>query len=940
MQLLKSILFLSFVLYITNAAIAQKGRITGKIIDTKTGSTLAGATVRLEPLGKSTTSDLNGVYNYNNLVTGTYSITANYVSFTAKTDAAISVKSGETTLHDLVLEPAYSELNNVTVKTRKINRESASSLLVLQKNRSSISDGISAEVIRKTPDKSASDVLKRVSGASLQDNKFVVIRGLNDRYNNGLLNGAPLPSSESDRKAFAFDIFSANLLDNIVIAKTATPDLPGEFAGGIIMVNTKSIPDQNFQSIAIGSEFHTLSTFKSKIGYNGGRWHYLEDEQDITGALPQKTAFPGTFPRQEALAKKFKNNWALTTGTNSPNLALQYTIGRNFQDETTGKDFAGMLLSATYYKTNNIFDINRKSFENSNTDPNSASVKLADFTNTIYSTRILAGLLGNFSLKINSNNIFSFKNIVNINSDDRFIKRVGERDINPLDNSSVIIKQNARVFMGNKFYSSQLEGQHYVPNARVKMIWSGFYSNVTRTNPSRNDTYTMDLNDNTFKAQIGDGANDNDAGTMKTIKTDENIKGGQFDVIKNMNVGKQLSTEIKAGVLYQIRDRFFESRRLGFAPGNTFNYAIGNLPIDSLFDQANLGKGGFRLVDKTAPYDQYDGNTKTIAYYAMLDQRLFKIVRLIYGGRFENFLMKLNSVKNDYVTPLNYENKVNTFLPSANVVISLNDKQNLRLCYSQTVNRPEFREIAPFLFYDYSTGFTVTGNDTLQAAKIYNYDVRYEIYPGRGQVFSITGFFKKFNSPIETVYQLNAVNPNISYQNSPDATNIGVEAEVRLVLGSLLKKKGAFLNNLTVMANYAYIKSKVVIPYSDSIKVERQLQGQSPYVVNAGLIYNDEKHAFGFSGFINATGPRIFYGGNNYFADVWENGRTSIDFQVSKSFFKQKLDIRLNVKDILAQKLYFFEDKNNNKKLDIDTDNLVQTTSYGSVISLNVAYKF
>ncbi len=932
------VLVFAFSFVILNVS-AQKGRITGKILDSKTGTALANATVKLEPGNKSLTADLNGVFAFSNLPAGTYSITANYVSYSSKTDVDIVLKNGETVIHDVVLDPVSATLANVTVKGRKINKESASALLALQKNRSSISDGISAEVIRRTPDKSAGDVIKRVSGASLQDDKFAVIRGLNDRYNNSLLNGATLPSSESDRKAFAFDIFPANLLDNIIIAKTATPDLPGEFAGGIIMVNTKSIPDQNFQSISIGTGYNSLTTFKNSIGYKGGTWNYLKDGKDFPGVVPPFKYFPTRFADQEALAKKFINNWGLTKSTFGPNLSLQYTLGRNFQDEQ-GRDFAGMLLSVTYNKTNSLFDINRKLFENDGTDPNLPSIKTADFTNTIYSTKILAGVLGNFSFKINNNNIFNFKNIFNISSDDRLIQRFGERDINPIDNTSVMIKQNARVFNGNKFYSSQLEGQHYIPTIKLKMIWSGFYTNVTRTNPSRNDTYILDINDNTYKAQIGDGANDNDAGTMKTNFTQETIKGGQFDVLKNINLGKSVTTELKAGFSYQMRNREFDSRRLGFAQGRTFNYSIINQGIDSLFDIANMGKGGFRVVDKSAPFDTYNGNTKTLAYYAMLDQRFFKIFRLIYGGRFENFVMKLNSIKSDFVTPLNYDNKVNTFLPSANVVLAISDKQNVRLCYSQTVNRPEFREIAPFLFYDYSTGFTVSGNDTLKAARIYNYDLRYEIYPGRGQVFSITGFYKKFKTPIETVYQLNAVNPNISYQNSPDATNIGAEAEIRILFGSLLKSKGAFLNNLTLMANYAYIKSKVIIPYSDEIKVERSLQGQSPYVINGGLLYNDEKHGFGLSAFVNRTGARIFYGGNNYFPDVWENGRTVVDFQITKSFIKQRLEIRANAKDLFAQRQYFFEDENNNKKLDMDSDNLVQTTTFGRVLSINIAYKF
>jgi outer membrane receptor protein involved in Fe transport len=248
--------------------------------------------------------------------------------------------------------------------------------------------------------------------------------------------------------------------------------------------------------------------------------------------------------------------------------------------------------------------------------------------------------------------------------------------------------------------------------------------------------------------------------------------------------------------------------------------------------------------------------------------------------------------------------------------------------------------VAPFLFYDYSTGFTVTGNDTLKASRIYNYDLRYEIYPGRGQVFSITGFYKKFKSPIEAVYQLNAVNPNITFQNSPDAAVSGFETEIRIVPGALLNTAAKFLNNLTLLANYAYINSKVVIPFSADIKIDRRLQGQAPYVFNTGLIYNDVKNEFGFSAFVNRTGARIFYGGNNYFADVWENGRTVVDCQISKSFYKQKVEVALNFKDLLAQKQYFFEDKNNNKKYDAVIDNDVQITTYGKLITLNIVMKF
>ena len=915
---------------------AQSGKITGKVYDSQTGAVLSSATVQLIETKQTVSSDLNGSFAFSKLGNKEYSIVVNYVSYKTKTVTGIFIKDGTITSVDILLEKNSANLNEVVVKSKKTSKESASSLIVLQKNRASISDGISAEVIRKTPDRSASDVLKRVSGATIQEDKFAVIRGLSDRYNNALLNGGTLPSSESDRKAFAFDIFSANLLDNIVIAKTATPDLPGEFGGGIIMVNTKSLPDQNFQTLSIGSAYNSLTTFKEKITYAGGHSDMLSDK-DVTVPIPDKLNFPKNFAGQEELAKNFKNNWGLSTGKFSPNLNFQYTIGKNFQRNQ--QDFAGFILSATYSHTNSFFTINRSVFENLSTNPADPSYKSSDFTNSIYSSRVLAGALANFGIKIDRNNIISFKNIYNINNDDRLIRREGQRDINPFDNTSILIRQNARVFSGNRFFSSQLEGQHFFPEDKVKLNWLAFYSNIKRTNPSRNDTYTYSDNSKSYVAQLGDGANDNDAGTIKTIDTDENIKGFQLDVSLPINISESFTNTIKTGSGYQIRQRTFNSRRLGFAPSTNFNYEIQNSPLDSLFAEEHMGANGFRLIDKTAPFDKYDGQTTNLSSFVMIDSRISKLFRLIWGTRVESFNMKLNSVKNDYSTPLHYDSYISSFLPSVNAVISITDKQNVRLSYSQTVNRPEFREIAPFLFYDYSTGFTVSGNDTLKTARITNYDVRYEIYPGKGQVFSVSGFYKKFRDPIENVYQENAVNPNLNYQNSPDATNIGVEAEIRLSLGSLVKNKGQFFNNLTIMANYAYINSKVVIPYSEERKVERRLQGQSPYIINTGILYTDEKNGFGWSAFANKSGARIFYGGNNYFPDLWENGRTTVDLQLYKTFFKKKLDVRLTAKDIFSPQLYFFEDKNNNKKLDTDKDNIVQANTFGKIFSINLTYK-
>ena len=276
---------LTFLFLIGCFTLFGQSSIRGVVTDQATGETMPGVKIALDGTQKMALTDFDGKFSLNNIPEGKYSITAKYATYNTKTITDVVVKTGEPTIVNIAMGSAVSEQQEVVV-TATMKKESNSALLLAQKNATTVSDGISAESIKRTPDRSTSDVLKRISGASIQDNKFAVIRGLNDRYNAAYINGAPLPSSESDRKAFSFDIFPANMLDNLVIIKTATPELPGEFAGGIIQVNTKSIPEDNFQSISIGGGYNTITTGKEKMTYKGGKLDWLGID-DGTRAMPK-----------------------------------------------------------------------------------------------------------------------------------------------------------------------------------------------------------------------------------------------------------------------------------------------------------------------------------------------------------------------------------------------------------------------------------------------------------------------------------------------------------------------------------------------------------------------------------------------------------------------------------------------------------------------------
>jgi len=250
--------------------------------------------------------------------------------------------------------------------------------------------------------------------------------------------------------------------------------------------------------------------------------------------------------------------------------------------------------------------------------------------------------------------------------------------------------------------------------------------------------------------------------------------------------------------------------------------------------------------------------------------------------------------------------------------------------------------LAPFGFYDFVTNFSIRGNQHLKRALINNYDLRYEFYPGRGQLLSASAFYKTFNNAIE---QINRADENraLTYQNVKNAVNYGFEVEFRVILGAILKADSSkLLNNITLFSNYAYIRSKVdVSEIRGSIVSERPLQGQSPYIINGGIQYVDSDKGWGMSAAVNRIGRRIAIVGNVQEPDIWEQGRTILDFQLTKSFFKKKnLELKFNLRDALAQQLYFYQDTNNNKKLELDKDNIMSSTTFGTTYSFGVSFKF
>lgn len=929
------LLCLTFTIF-TNFTFAQTGKITGKVFDSKTGEVLIGVKITIEGTVTATSSDYEGKFSLSNLKPGTYNLLVSYIGYSKKVLTGIEVKSKEVTPINISMVESTKAFDDIVIRG-EVKKESANALLIQQKNATTISDGVSIETIRKTPDRNTSDVLKRVSGATIQDNKYAIIRGLPDRYNAAFINGSPLPSSEPDRKAFAFDIFPANLLDNIVIVKSATPDLSGEFAGGLILIKTKDIPDQNFYNLSFGTSINTITTFnKFNTNVNGAT--------DFLGIDDGTRKLPGSFPdnktmqnlqnniqtkddvdRLVSVAKPFNNNFKINENASMrPAYSFQFSMGQLKKFKTSE---LGSVFSMSMQNTPTAQQVSRKDYDNNG--------KIFDFNDEQNTINTLNGFLWNLSIKNKSNKI-SFKNLLNINSNDQTVIRNGVDMINGLTQKSI-----AMWYTQNILNSHQVSGEHFAKRLKSKINWTLGYSGLNRETPDfRRVRYQKNTGDETavFQIPLGPNPQAEIAGRFFSTQNDKIYNAG-LDISRPLNI-KKFKNEIKFGGYAQYRDRDFKARQLGYsyAPGKTPD--LNTLPIDQIFAQENISSDGLVMKELTKATDAYTASSNLFAAYLRFDSKITNKLKAVWGARLESYNQKLNTFKTGDDAPFILDSTVVDILPSINLVYSLNTKTNLRASYSQTVSRPEFRELASFSFFDFNDNLLVEGNSDLKRTKIHNYDLRYEFYPTPAQIVSGSVFYKQFDNPIEKTLEAALNVRNMKYQNVASAFSYGIEIDYKLNFGQLFNSKNKFLEGLNFIGNMAYIKSEVdvskVLATGDKV---RPLQGQSPYIINGSLQYTNVKKAYGVSASFNRVGERIVNVGNIEYASYWENPRSVIDLQINKTFYK-KLDVRFGIRDLLAQNIIFYQNSDSNTSFESGKDNEIWNFKVGSSYSINLSYKF
>lgn len=917
---MKRLLILSIFVLSTVLSQAQKAKLTGKVTNSRNESLIA-VTVILKG-EKSTTSktDVEGRFSFNMDVNKNYSLTLTYVGYKEKVVSNISAtQAGEDVIMDILLDESGQKLTDVVVSsTRSSNKgETVNALIAYQKNTNTVASVISSEAIKRSPDRNTAEILKRTPGTSIQEGKYIVVRGLADRYNQAMLNGILLTSTEPDRKTFSFDLFPAQIIDNIIINKAFVPELPGEWAGGLIQVNTKDIPSKNFFNIQVSTSYNTLSTGKDFYKDKGGKtdWYGIDDgSRSLPAGYTTKSNFDtANIGFKTSLGKTMANNWVPVKSVANPNHSFQMNGG--FSGTLWGKKIGGM-IGMNFTKNFRI----QNNLNAQNTLENGKFSTIYNYKDEKYIQDINMGAIAGLSIYLNPLNKISYKAIVNVKSNNAYTNRYGNEY-----SRGDLMKGNEFTFAQNTFFTNQLNGEHSLSKA-LKLNWYGAFNILDSYSPDqRRILYTKSVSGNDpFVLNIANSLSQQSGSRIYQNLSDYIYTGGG-DLTYKL---KQQT--IKAGYIIQVKDRLYDAKLFAnFLPGD--NPTLRSLPAETVFAPENFGNG----TDNKFGFDaikgrnfRYLANTILNAGYLQFDNKLNDAVRVVWGLRVEDYDQIVGSVK--AWDPRHTYSKVTDYLPGVNTTFKLTQNSNLRITGSQTVIRPELRELSFLNIYDFELNASVQGNPNLKRTKITNADIRYELYPGSGEVFTAGVFYKNFNDAIEQIFSEGSGGAStFSFQNASKAVTYGLELEARKKINKLF----------TFQANASLMNSKIK---DANLKLDRQLQGQSPYLINVGLLYDKVENGFNATLLFNQIGERIYLVGDmqagSASPNIYEAPRGLVDFQMSKKLLKNKAEIKLTIADILNQQQTFYQNVGSNLKYEKAIDAVRFSRKYGTTFGISFNY--
>jgi len=893
-----------FLLWLNTLAFGQQGTLTGKVTDRKTSEGVIGATVLVTGTVQAAPVNVDGSYTLP-LDPGTYEITMTYVGYKPLTFPGIVIKGGEATTLNGTMEESATSLTEVTVTGVKQTGTEVAMIQDLKKSEVVVS-GMSNDQIVKTLDRDAAEVVKRIPGVTVQNNNFIVIRGLAERYNTVLLNDALTPSAEVDTRSFSFDILPSSVIDRVLIFKSGAPELPGEFGGGVVKVFTKNSVLENTTSFSLSGWARNGTTLNNGyqqssrsntdwLGFDNG----LRQVPGVIGNEAYNSASPLSRAQLQQATTGLRNEWKPSIITAMPDMRASLGLTRKYE---IGQVYLSNVTSVSYSNTHEQYDVQRQRLE---TGSGSFIYNYNDLR-SVTASRL--GVIHNWQARLNDHNRIDFRNFLNQYGTDEVVHRTG---IDYAQGGNGRERDNyALHYQSRTIYSGQLGGSHDVGAAKNSTLtWATGYNYVFRDEPdyrrfrTGRDVPGPGETQQPFQVEISQVGSQQDNSTyFSQLKENTYMASGQWEQrLTGRDSTRANQYKLRAGFYTEYKERNYASRFFSYVPGNDdfFNYDLKNLPIEQIFAPQNLDpKTGFVLKEGTSDNDSYRAdNTLGAAYLSAVAPISDKFnisggVRMEYNRKF---------LRSGTATAAPYEEKRFFFLPSLNSTYNFNDRSLLRLAGSVTVNRPEFREIADYSYYDFTNNANIKGNIGLRTAKIYNADLRYEFYPSKSELLSVGVFYKHFTDAIEQVTNLtNGSTLDLGYLNAASAYDVGMEVEARKSMVGLTENP--FLQHLSFVLNATVIKSRVTLADGDeSTDNNRPLQGQSPYVVNTGVFYQDDDRHWQVSAQYNVIGPRILFASNNsQNFSVFELPRHVIDLAVTKGFGPH-LDLRVGIQDLLNQ---------------------------------------
>ena len=866
-------------------AAPSTGRVVGRVVDAQTGGGIANVTVEVVGVKVGALSGIDGRYVLNGVPSGKISLRAQSIGYASKTITSVDVPASAAVEQNITLDASAVAIAGIEV-TAAAERGSVGRALDMQRTATAIVNSVTAEQISRSPDGDAAAAMQRVSGVTVQDGKYIFVRGLGDRYTTTSLNGARIPSPEPERKVVPLDLFPSGLLQTITTAKTFTPDMSGDFSGAQVDIRTREFPATRQFTLSAGGGFNDRVTGTTRFAAprTGAEWlGFPGGERTLPQAVRDADFFGSSVSQTQfnSMINEFRNAWSPQRQTGRGSSSMGVSLGGT--DPLFGQNVS-YLLSGTYAYGEEVRAGEVRARALAGTAGETREVDR--FTGSTGRTTVMWGGLTNLSTLLGQHTRLSFNGTLNRTADNEARFEVGESE----NHGGIPMEIQRLRFVARTIHSAQLGAEHQLGRHALDATVTA--SGVRRHEPDRSEFVYARTQEGTplrWFAASNEGA----------VRTFGDLNESSVEAALNyrLNFGDTgRNHSAKVGALLRQTDRD--------ATNTAYSISALRLPVSALelapeqiFDGRFTADGhSYMRVTPLSQGGSYTAEDRLLAAYGMLELGLSDRIRLIGGARVEQSELDLvaqSTVGNEQFTA---NPKYTDVLPSLAINLEVTNAQNLRFSVSQTLARPEYRELANVQYREVLGGENVLGNPDLERTLIQNADVRWEWYPSPGEAISLAVFAKRFDAPIERVYLATSGTSVVTFVNADQANNVGVELELRKRLGFL----SSSLESLTLFTNATVMDSRIKIAReaSSQTSTERAMVGQAPYVVNAGLTFAPEGRSSSATLLYNVVGRRIISAGEIPLPDVYEQERHVLDLSLRTALFTD-VSLKLDARNLL-----------------------------------------